>query len=70
MRRADPDKVRHAMARDRVTAQSQEQQRWFASLTPEHRAIHERGWPCGECIGAIGQRLNETFTRRRQKGTP
>lgn len=65
MRRPNPDKARRAIERSHAHMREQEQARWLTSLTPEHRAFHERGTglPCGVCIGAIGTQLRESIAR-------
>jgi hypothetical protein len=63
--RPNPDKARHAIERSRVSMQAQEDARWLASLTPEHRAFHERkpGWPCNTCIHLGIANLNASIAR-------
>jgi hypothetical protein len=59
VRRVDPDRARRYLERNAAAGEEQEHARWLASLTPEHRAVHDRGIPCGECVRAG----LETFAR-------
>lgn len=52
MRRVDPDRCRRYMERSAAFDESQHYARWLAAMTPEHRAVHRRGLPCGECLAA------------------
>ena len=51
-KRIRSDRTQRAMERDGAFRATREAEAWLRSLTPEHRSVHERGLPCGECIGA------------------
>jgi len=58
MMTVDVQKMRNA--RDRIAERERRHERadWLASLTPEHRAVHERGLGplCEPCLTAAMQR--------------
>lgn len=60
----DVEKMRRAHQRTCDTAAAAERRVWLASLTPEHRELHERalGGLCSECMA---QALNEANAKVR-----
>jgi hypothetical protein len=51
--------MRRALERAEKAREDQVRREWFAGMTPEHRAIHERPLPviCGICLRASGERV-------------
>jgi hypothetical protein len=56
-------KMRHALDRAEAARSVQARDEWFASMTPEHRAIHERPLPviCGICLAESGEQMQRTL---------
>lgn len=54
------DKMRHQLARTTEAAERHERKRWLASLTPQHRRVHEGPWQpfCRECTNANLREMN------------
>lgn len=51
-KRIHNDRTQRAMERGREARAARDAQAWLASLSPEHRAIHVDGRPCGQCFNA------------------
>lgn len=60
------EKMRHQLARRADEAEQTDRRQWLNTLTPEHRAAHERPNPlgvCGFCISENGRRLTEQLNQ-------
>jgi hypothetical protein len=65
------DRMRRALERAEAAREEQDRREWFANMTPEHRALHERPFPavCGFCLRETTERLQaalQGFSRRAQ----
>lgn len=67
MARVDVERTRRYAERGEREAAEQEHRRWLESLTPEHRAKHERPLSglglCGECMSATMAEAVATMDR-------
>lgn len=64
MARVDVARMRRYAERNSEAQEAREYRTWLASLTPEHRAIHEGPSPiCSTCINESMRRVGETFAR-------
>jgi TPP-dependent indolepyruvate ferredoxin oxidoreductase alpha subunit len=59
------DRMRRALERAENARTEQAYHQWLASLTPEHRAVHERPGPiiCGTCVTRSTQQLAQSMQR-------